>query len=174
MYHRPAFSSLMSWISLIMQCFRRTLPLAHYWFQGERPGEVSCCTALVPEAGCRSEVSTGLGTCGWLCVDRLSLGDLPRESSLERCFPPEGGWAAWGSPWRPVLVTEATCGQAGAGSGRAGAGRGGPELAALLLCRRALTGGPVPRGWRICPCGRSPTLDCTELPGGDAICPVPL
>ena len=81
------------------------------------PGEVSCCTALVPEAACRLEVSTGLATCGWLCVDMLSLGNLPREASLERRFPPEGGWAAWRSPWLSVLVTEANCGLAGAGSG---------------------------------------------------------
>ena len=52
-----------------------------------------------------------------------------------------------------MLVTEATCGWARAGSGAGGAGWGGPELDMLLLCRKALTGGPTPRGWRFCPCG---------------------
>ena len=54
------------------------------------PGEVSGCLALVPEAACGPEVTAGLGTRGWLCVERLSLGGLLREASLERRFPPEG------------------------------------------------------------------------------------
>ena len=165
MYHLPAFSSLKSWSNLIMQCFRRKLPLAHYWFQGERPGEVSGCPTMVPEAACELEVSAGLGTCNWLCVDRLSLGGLLQEASLEWHFPLEGARLLGQVPGFPVLVSEATCGWAGAG-------QDGPKLAALLLCRKALTGGPAPRGWRICPCGRSPPPECTELPGGDSVCPV--
>ena len=40
------------------------------------PGEVSGCLALVPEAACGLEVTAGLGTYGWLRLDRLSLGGL--------------------------------------------------------------------------------------------------
>ena len=60
------------------------------WRGTRLPREVSGCPALVPEAACMLEVSAGLGTCGWLCVERLSLGGLPREASLERRFPLEG------------------------------------------------------------------------------------
>ena len=77
------------------------------------PGEVSGCLALVPEAACRPEVTAGLGTCAWLFVERLSLGGLLQEASLERRFPLEwaGLRAAWGRPWLPCPVPEATCGQ---------------------------------------------------------------
>ena len=44
------------------------------------PGEVSGRPALVPEAACVSEFSTGLGTLGWLCSGRLSLGGLFQEA----------------------------------------------------------------------------------------------
>ena len=62
------------------------------------PGVVSGCPALVPEAACMSNVSAGLGTCGWLCVERLSLSSLPWEASLERRFPPEGAGLLGGVP----------------------------------------------------------------------------
>ena len=123
------------------------LPLVRYRFQVERPEEISGCPTLVPEAACGSELSVSLGTCGWLCVERLSLGSLLREASLERCFLPEIAGVLGEVSGCPVLVPEVTC---------------RPELTTLA---QGLGAGSVQKGshWGACskklekrPCGRSP------------------
>ena len=87
------------------------------------PGEVSGCPTLVPEAACVSEVSADLGTGAWLCVERLSLGSLPREASLQSHFLWEGAGLLGEVPGTLCWSLKQTAGGLEVAAGRARAGR---------------------------------------------------